>query len=325
MWKKRIIQGLWITAGIGTVVLLVAAMQKKSDKFCNDVQIEISGATAHVFVDEKEIKEILQKKGSMPGVSMAKVNLRSIEEALEKDPWIRNAELFFDNNQVLQVRITEREPVARVFTVMGNSFYLDSSGNILPLSEKLSARVPAFTGFPFGKKLSQPDSVLMKDVITLSNYIYADSFWNAQIAQVNIMANEFELIPVVGNHTILFGDVSEVDKKFKKLFSFYKNVSAKVGFDKYETISLKYNGQIVAVRRGAVIPVSDTTSAVQQIQQSLQAVDAMARDTVRAATAVTIPVNNTATPATNGNNKNNNATRRPPKARQPRAVMGKGN
>jgi len=286
MWKKRIIQALWILVATGTVVLLVAAIQKKSEKFCKDVQIEINGATEHVFVDEKDVKEILKGKGSFTGVSMTRVDLRNIEEALEKDPWIKNAELFFDNKQVLQVRISEREPVARIFTVMGNSFYLDSSGRVLPLSEKLTARVPVFTGFPFGKKLSAPDSILLKDVISLSNYIYADTFWNAQIAQVDVVnGNEFEMIPVIGNHVIRFGDVSDMDKKFRKLFSFYKNVGTRVGFDKYETINLKYEGQIVATKRGAVVPVTDSTSAMQQLQNALEKIPDMASDTVQVRSA----------------------------------------
>jgi len=266
MIKQRIIQALWILGGTATLVLLVAAMQKKSAKKCDDVQIEITGATEHVFVDEKDVKEILKEKGSFTGVAMTSVNLRNIEEALEKDPWIKNAELFFDNKQVLQVSITEREPIARIFTVTGNSFYLDSSGKVLPLSEKLSARVPVFTGFPFGKKLSKPDSLLLKDVISLSNYIYADSFWNAQIAQIDINGNEFDMVPVIGNHIIRFGDINDKEKKFKKLFSFYKNVSTRVGFDKYETINLMYEGQIVATRRGAAVPLTDSVSAIQQME-----------------------------------------------------------
>lgn len=282
MWKQRIIQAIWILAGAGTTVLLVAAMQKKSHKLCSDVQIEINGTTEHVFVDKEDIKQILKNKGSFTGVSMTRIDLRNIEEALEKDPWIKDAELFFDNKQVLQVSIVEREPVARIFTVMGNSFYLDSSGKILPLSEKLTARVPVFTGFPFGKKLSAPDSALMKDVIRLSNYIYADSFWNAQIAQVDIAGNEFEMVPVIGNHIIKFGNANDVEAKFKKLFSFYKNVSTKVGFDRYETINLMYEGQIVATKRGAVAPVADSAGAMLQLQHSLQTTaQAMTGDTLQ--------------------------------------------
>lgn len=281
MWKQRIIQALWILAGTGTLVLLVAAMQKKSAKIFKDIQIEVVGATEHVFVDEKDIKEILKQKGNLAGVSMNQVDLRNIEEALEKDPWIKNAELFFDNKQVLQVSITEREPIARIFTVTGNSFYLDSSGKVLPLSDKLSARVPVFTGFPFGKKLSKPDSVLLKDVIRLSNYIYADSFWYAQIAQVDITGNEFDMVPVIGNHIIKFGEAKDLDKKFKKLFSFYKNVSTRVGFDKYETINLMYDGQVVATKRGGVVPMVDSVSAMQQIQNSLETSQTAMKDTVQ--------------------------------------------
>jgi len=306
MWKQRIIQAVWILAGAGTIVLLVAAMQKKSAKSCSDVQIEVTGATEHVFIEEKDIKEILKEKGSFTGVAMTGVDLRNIEEMLEKDPWIKNAELFFDNKQVLQVRITEREPVARIFTVMGNSFYLDSSGMILPLSEKLTARVPVFTGFPLGNRLSKPDSALLKDVISLSNYISADSFWNAQVAQIDITGNEFEMVPVIGDHIIRFGDVNDMDRKFKKLFSFYKNVSTKVGFDKYETIDLKYDGQVVAIRRGAAVPVADSAGAMQQLQHSLETMQAMGRDTVHTR------------PAVAGTNNSNRVVQQ---QRQPRAVM----
>ena len=309
MWKQRIIQAIWILAGAGTVALLVAAMDKQSGKSCTGLNIDISGAAENVFIDHRDVEDILKRKGSFTGIAAGLIDLRNIEEDLEKDPWIKNAELFFDNKQVLQVQITERQPVARVFTVMGNSFYLDGSGKVLPLSDKLSARVPVFTGFPFGKKLSKPDSALLKDVLSLSNYIVADSFWNAQIAQIDIVGNEFEMVPVIGDHIIRFGDVTDKEKKFQKLFSFYKNVSTKVGFDRYETISLKYEGQVVATRRGAVVPLTDSVGAMQQLQHSLETMQAMTRDTVRAGSNLT--------------EENNN--RGMQQQRQPRAVMRREN
>jgi len=59
-----------------------------------------------------------------------------MESLLEKNVWIKDAQLFFDNNGILRVSVTEREPIARVFTREGNSFYIDSSGVQLPLSDK---------------------------------------------------------------------------------------------------------------------------------------------------------------------------------------------
>ncbi len=68
------------------------------------------------------------------------INLKALETRLKSDRWIANAELFFDNKQTLQVIVDEKEPVARIFTVDGRSFYIDSACRRLPLSEKLSAK-----------------------------------------------------------------------------------------------------------------------------------------------------------------------------------------
>ena len=97
--------------------------------------------------------------------------------------WIKDAELFFDNHQTLHVKIIEREPVARVFTVSGNSFYIDSTGLRLPVNENATARVIVFTSFPSDKKdLSKPDSLVLNDIKKSAQYISADSFLNEQTA-----------------------------------------------------------------------------------------------------------------------------------------------
>ena len=207
-WKKRIIQAVWILFGIGSMVLFGAAMVKKSQKNCTGVQIEISGANQHMFMDEKEILEILNLSGKIKGRPTTTINLRSLERVLEKNSWIQNAEMYFDNNQVLQVKVVERQPIARVFVAGGNSFYVDSAGLRLPLSDKLSARVPVFTNFPSAKAvLAKPDSSLLEGIVKLASFIQTDSFWMAQIAQVNINPHtKFELVPLIGNQLIVVGD-----------------------------------------------------------------------------------------------------------------------
>ena len=76
----------------------------------------------------------------------------------------------------------------------------------LPLSEKLSARVPMFTSFPSERAhLSRPDSQLLASVKELAMFIQADEFWKAQVAQVDITPEGFEMIPTVGNHIVTLG------------------------------------------------------------------------------------------------------------------------
>lgn len=289
-WKKILTGSLWILAGIGTIVLLGAAMQKKNQKTCADIKIEISGADRHMFIDEKDVLEILNSNGPLLGMKTGGLNLRQMESLLEKNLWVRNAEMYIDNNQVLQVNIEERQPVARVFAMDGSSFYVDSGSLRLPLSEKLSARVPVFTGFPSGKKiLSHPDSVLLKDVVSMGKYILADSFWTAQVAQVAITSGAaFELVPVVGDHIVSFGNADDLEKKFDRLYTFYKKAWLQHGINTYEKLDVQYDGQVVAIRKGATKAWVDSARA-HQLMQGLLANTLVQADTIHATPKTVTP------------------------------------
>lgn len=280
-WRKKLTAFMWMLAACGVVVLLVAAIQKKSSKACTEINIHITGESTNIFVDEDAVRKILNSPVPVIGKEITTINLRSLEEKLKKDAWILNADLYFDNNQVLNVRITEREPVARVFTLQGSSFYVDKNGLRLPLSDKLYAVVPVFTGFTSDNKImASPDSALLNQVVTMGSYILKDTFWNAQIGQIEIkLPSNFNMIPVIGNHVIEFGDTTNMKAKFDKLLKFYKATYAKAGFEKYERLNIKYDGQIIATRRGAVKPVTDSIRAMQEFAGSMERMQNIMRDT----------------------------------------------
>ncbi|ULT43125.1 hypothetical protein KRR40_06350 [Niabella defluvii] len=55
-----------------------------------------------------------------------------IEDLLEQSSWVYNADLYFDNNNILHANVTERKPLARVFTNLGASFYIDEAAKQIP-------------------------------------------------------------------------------------------------------------------------------------------------------------------------------------------------
>lgn len=298
-WKKKAIQVLWVLAGIGVVVLLGAAMQQKNHKVCADVKIEITGAEKDMFIDEKDIMDILNSNDDVKGKEIATIDLRKMEEQLEKNPWVKNAELFFDNNdnkQVLTVSIEERQPIARVFTMQGNSFYLDTAATRLPLSDKVSARVPVFTSFPSDKKImAQSDSLLMKDVIAIGKYIMNDSFWMAQTAQIDITPQAtFELLPVVGNHVVALGKANDLENKLNRLYTFYKEAWLQNGINKYEKLDVQYSNQVVAVKRGTYQAIVDSAKAAQAMHDIMN----VHRDTANTISTAQVNRMNNAKPDT---------------------------
>jgi cell division protein FtsQ len=270
--KKILFAALWLTVGTGTTVLLVAGVRKNDAKKCKDIKIKITGIESadEKFVDENDIRATIQSicNANPIGKTIGSFNLHKIETELEKSKWVKNAELFFDNNDILKVSLQEREPVARVFTTAGSSFYIDTALAMLPLSDKFSARLPVFTGFPSDNiVLSRADSNLLGDVRDISIAIQKDSFRMAMIDQVDITAQRiFEMIPKIGSQVIVFGNAADAEEKFNKLQLFYKNVMVKTGWSKYSVINVQYKNQVVAKIRGAEDKTADSVRTLQIMQ-----------------------------------------------------------
>ncbi len=268
--KKIIFSIVWVLVGFGCITLLVSAVHNKESKNCKGVDITISGVNNNFFIDKNDVYAIIKNYGgdSTERKPLATINLKHIEKELEKDVWIKNAELYFDNNDILKVSVEEREPVARIFTSTGKSFYIDTACMLLPLSTKFSARLPIITGFIYNdKSLSKIDSAILIDIKNIGIKINADSFLMAMIEQVDITANyTFEMIPKIGKQLIVFGDAGDADAKFTKLKLFYKNIITQAGWNKYSIINLQYAGQVVASIRGQADVASDSLKTLQLIQ-----------------------------------------------------------
>ena len=281
--RKIINASVWLILGAGVIVLLVAAIKKKDTQSLSRIEISITGVQNHYFIDKKDVKNILEKVNKKPldHLVINSLDLVSMERELQKEKWIKNAEIFIDNNNVLQVKVIEREPVARIFTVTGASFYLDSSLMRLPLSKKFSARLPVFTSFPTDViVLTKADSALLRDIRVMSEFIEKDEFWMAQIDQVDITPNNsFELIPKVGNQVIRFGDMQNYEEKFNNLLAFYKTVQVKAGWNKYSVLDVQYKNQVVAVKRDAREIKADSVRAIQIMKNIIAEAQKKTNDT----------------------------------------------
>jgi cell division protein FtsQ len=252
-WKNILIKVLWSLAGIAMIVLFVFAWRAKTTKKCLGIDIVLMGNAGNfIFMDEKEILKLINEQGVKVGTPISDINLYKIEQVLLATKWVEKTKIYVDNQQQLKVNIEQRLPIARIFTAAGNSFYIDKVGQKLPLRRLSVLRLPVFTGFPSDvDKLSKPDSMLLQNILTFSTVIQKDSFFIAQVAQVNIAPNgDFEMIPTIGSHTVLFGGVDHLEDKLNRLFTFYKKVLVPSGMNAYEVLDLRFDHQLIALKKG---------------------------------------------------------------------------
>lgn len=250
--------GGWLLVISGITTLLVAANRKEQVHVCREILIGIKGNEGKFYVEKEDVLTLLQKTvtGSLLQKPVSSINLARLEDGLKTNAWISKAELYFDSKDALHVFIEEREPIARVFTTSGNSFYMDSSGARMPLLDKMSIRVPVVTGFTSARRFNAVDSILLQQTKVVAQFIYGNQFWNAQIGQIDITPEgKFELIPVIGNHIIKLGRGENVEAKLNNLYVFYKQVMSKVGFEKYAALAVEFEGQVVAIKKEPTSPV----------------------------------------------------------------------
>jgi cell division protein FtsQ len=283
--RKGIAMTLWIVAGGSVLVLLIAAIKYRNNNTCKGYRIEIVGGGKLLFADQKDITKMITDAGiaKVQNKPIAFFDLRRMEGMLEKNIWIRDAQLFFDNNSFLHVKVAEREPVARIFTREGSSFFIDSSGTQLPLSEKIKTKLPVFTGYPApGIRLHGEDSVLTSQLRQLGSFIRNSPFWMAEISQVDITPSRtFELIPTIGEHVVEFGDGTDCAGKFHRLFVFYREVLARAGFEAYARINVAYAGQVIGVKNGKDDDRRDSIAGLNSIRQLIRHAQQMQPDTAR--------------------------------------------
>ena len=243
----------WSMAGLALMVLLVSSAKSWTSRTCNGFDISITGSEeGQWFLDKSDIVNELTANNTrkLKGRPLEDFNLAVLEKKLEKSVWVDEAELFFDDKAVLQVRIRERIPAIRVFALNGSSFFIDSSGKKLPVSLKTVVSLPVFTGFPnTGNTIQKKDSLLVRDMLKLGKFISKDPFWRAQIEQLNISGNNFEIVPMIGDHRVELGTADDYERKFRKLGVFYRQVIPKTGLSRYSLIRLQFGDQVVAVKK----------------------------------------------------------------------------
>src|SRR3569833_3886749 len=251
IWKPLLISLAWIICFGGLVVLMSFIEEKKSEVVCKDEKIFIPGN--QYFIDRDEVDNILQVNSrSLIGRRMQNINIQALESKLKANPFIEFAKVYTDMDGVINVEISQRQPILRVMNRFDQDFYVDQHGLKIPLSTNFTARVLVANGYideAFANNVDSLHTHIAMELYKAADFIRKDSLWDAQIGQLYVNKDhEIELIPRVGNNRILIGHTDSLESKFHNLLVFYKKALPLVGWDAYKVINVKYANQVVGVR-----------------------------------------------------------------------------
>ncbi|MEO7214115.1 cell division protein FtsQ [Mucilaginibacter sp.] len=277
IWKPLLIGLGWTLSLAGLVVLMSFISIKKNEVVCSAIKVYIPGS--HYFIDRQEVDHILQMDShTLIGRRIETIDLHDLETKLKNNPFIEFAKVYADMDGVIQVEVSQRQPILRVMNRFDQDFYVDQHGLKMPLSQNFTARVIAANGFIdelFANKVDSLHTALARDLFKTADFIRNDSLWDAQIAQIYINKDhEIELIPRVGNQRILLGTADSLELRFGNLKAFYQKALPMVGWDAYKVINIKYNNQVIGVKNQTLVDSLNTVKekAKRAAEDSVRAV-----------------------------------------------------
>jgi cell division protein FtsQ len=262
MWRKVLNITSWvILAGYLGFSLWFTGQRMKQLTF-HGVIVNIADSLESKFITPAEVTEVIAKQGiRTTGNRLEALNRDQVKNAIKTLSGVKDALVYSTPDGVLYISVWQRMPVMRYIGPF-TSFYLDTDGREMALSEHYSARVLMVTG--------AADKKFMKDsLFQVVKAIRQESFLDALIEEITINPDHtLEIIPRVGDQRIFFGDAGNYDWKLLKLKVFYEKGLPNVGWDRYSRIDLRYSNQIVArkwspaerLERDSARAVADTVS-----------------------------------------------------------------
>ncbi len=233
---NKIITYIKFVGLISLIIFLFAFTNNRNEKRkINEVAIEFIDEQSP-FVSELMVNKLLiQNQVGVTNVGKEILALNNIEKGLDAHKMIEDSDVYLTVSGQLKARIKQRTPIARVNSVV--PFYVDVTGNTMPLSDNYSAHVPLINN------VSERE---VSEVYPLLKIIQEDKFLKKLVVSLykNINGN-YELGLRVYDFKVDFGKVENINNKIRNFKAFYQKALKDQSLEKYTKVSLQYSNQVV--------------------------------------------------------------------------------
>ena len=232
-----------IVLAVALIVGIIWARNKSQGEVCSRIDVEIINADSTLFVTPQGVLDELQGQGiKLVGKRMGSIDASEIEEALKLSPYLESADIVKCQDGRLLIRVSQLVPIFRVFDGE-SSYYVNRAGKHMSANMYYHSDVPVVQGH-FTRKYPATR------MLPLIQYVESDSLLHSLVAMYCVKdTNNIIIVPNISGHVINIGSADGFENKFAKLMQFYRQVMPKKGWETYDTISVKWNHQIVATRR----------------------------------------------------------------------------
>lgn len=253
---KQIINiSVTIALAIGLIFLFVFANIRQKSVKCTEFVINIDYDGSQELITKSSIRREITKAGiRVKDQNIQSIPVQKLQTLLTKNPYVKKVSIVTDINGTVKANILQRNPLLRVIDKEYHQLLIDCEGKLMPINNEFPVRLLIANGNITSLKTSDGNYTKgqLKEISRLrliAQKLTNDSLTNALIEQVYINeSDEIELIPKLGNETIILGDTTYLDQKIRNLKAFCNEGLSDLCSNKYKTINLKYKNQVVCTK-----------------------------------------------------------------------------
>lgn len=229
------------------VVGILWARDKGRDEVCTEVEVLVVNEDSTHFVTPAGVIEELERKHIVvKGKPVWQINVEDIEKLLGESQYIEDVECMFENGGRLKIEVSQIVPVMRVFDG-DQSYYVNKDGKRMTAVSTFHADVPIVEGH-----FTSSYSPLR--LLPMIKHVEQDSSLRALVTMYYMRdSNNIFIVPSIKGHVVNMGNCEGYEGKFKKLQLFYNKVMPVKGWMHYDTISVKWDYQVVATKRDKTV------------------------------------------------------------------------
>ncbi len=239
---KKIFKYLLVAlfAGYALFAIVIIPSFKKTE-VCNGMLVSVDDNGMNI-ISSDEVLDILEKEGIDPtGKELDSILCSDIETYINNISIIDKCQVYKSIKGYVIVNIDCRIPIIKVQDKNNAIYHIDNNGNIIHGIHK-ALYLPVANG-------EIVDS-MRNDITAIAKTIRKDKFWSSQIEQIYFDKNKkIVMVPRVGNHIIEFGEAENIEKKFRKLYTFYQNGMNNIGWNKYSKINIEFSDKVICTKR----------------------------------------------------------------------------
>ncbi len=229
------------------IVGILWARDKGRDEVCTEVEVLVVNEDSTHFVTPAGVIEELERKHIVvKGKPVWQINVENIEKLLGESQYIEDVECMFENGGRLKIEVSQIVPVMRVFDG-DQSYYVNKDGKRMTAVSTFHADVPIVEGH-----FTSSYSPLR--LLPMIKHVEQDSSLRALVTMYYMRdSNNIFIVPSIKGHVVNMGNCEGYEGKFKKLQLFYNKVMPVKGWMHYDTISVKWDYQVVATKRDKTV------------------------------------------------------------------------